>query len=147
MNNIVKNFNLDACLKQVSNKYELVLFAKSRYDEIASGSSIMIQKDANEKMFFSALKEISNGLHDSSSLNEKLLTNIRNDISGISVKTALDANSVDKFDEESLFTQIFRSIDTSSKNIDSGDIFAQNESNDEQFTEISDENGNDMDFS
>ena len=106
------NFDIDACLKVIPNRYELVLLAKTRTDEIISGSSIMTQKSPNEKNFVSALNEISNGLHDYYSLNEKTMTKIRNDISGVSVQINKDKTSTDKFDEESLFAQIFQNFDT-----------------------------------
>lgn len=106
------NFDLDACLKIIPNKYELVLLAKTRTDEIVSGSSIMLQKSTNEKNFVTALREISDGFHDYYSLNEKTMTKIRNDISGVSVKINKEKDSTnDKFDEESLFAQIFQNFD------------------------------------
>jgi len=106
------NFDLDQCLKFIPNKYELVLLAKTRTDEIISGSSILTQKSPNEKNFVSALSEISNGFHDYYSLNQKTMTKIRNDISGVSFQIKNDQSSSDKFDEESLFAQIFQNFDT-----------------------------------
>jgi DNA-directed RNA polymerase omega subunit len=105
------NFDLDKCLKIIPNKYELILLAKTRTDEIISGSSILTQKSANEKNFVSALNEISEGFHDYYSLNEKTMTKIRNEISGVSVQIQKDKNSNDKFDEDSLFAQIFQNFD------------------------------------
>ena len=105
-------FDLDACLKVIPNRYELILLAKTRTDEILSGSSILTQKAPNEKNFVSALNEISSGLHDYYSLNEKTIAKIRNDICGVSVQIHKDKSLADKFDEESLFAQIFQNFDT-----------------------------------
>jgi DNA-directed RNA polymerase omega subunit len=108
------DFDLDNCLRFVENKYELVLLAKNRAMEILGGSSQqLIQKSPHEKAFFTALKEIESGAHNYSDLNDKLMTSIKNDITGVMIQTS-DLKSSNTNGEE-LLDQIFQDIKKNSE--------------------------------
>lgn len=105
-------FDLDSCLRFVNNKYELILLAKTRAIEILSGASQpLIQKELDEKSFFTALKEIEGGLLDYSSMSEKFMTSVKNEIVGILVNTdSISDKEKKQFDETSIFAQIFQNL-------------------------------------
>jgi DNA-directed RNA polymerase omega subunit len=106
------HFDLDNCLRFIPNKYELILLAKCRALDIHVGNSQpLIQKTPNEKSFFTALKEIDSGFHNYDNLNDQFMLSIKNEVAGVLVQTEdISINEKDKFDENSLFAQIFQNI-------------------------------------
>lgn len=121
------NFNLDDCLRFVNNKYELILLASARALEILNNDSQpLIQKGANEKSFFTALREIEHGLLDYSTLNNKFMTNIKNNMVGILVNSNdTMEKEKERFDETSIFAKIFQNLNSDNESFDSvkNDIF------------------------
>lgn len=126
------DFDLDDCLRIVPNKYELILFAKTRAIELFMGATPSVKKFTNEKFHFTALKEVAEGFYDYNSLNEKTLTSIKNSIFGISVNHVNEKYSVDRFDETSLFAKNFDEVVSEEGGEDFGETM-------EGFENISDE--------
>ena len=117
------HFDLDNCLRFIPNKYELILLAKGRAIDIHTGNSQpLIQKTPNEKSFFTALKEIDSGLHNYDNLNDQFMLSIKNEVAGVLVQTEdISINEKDRFDENSLFAQIFQNIGAEESSAD--DVF------------------------
>jgi DNA-directed RNA polymerase omega subunit len=108
------NFDLDQCLKNVvRNKYEFILFAKARAYEIFDGSQSLVEKEMNEKPFFTSLKEISGMKFSYDDLNEKLNKLVKSEIFGIYADYS--KSSVDQFDDSSIFAKSFLKSDENSK--------------------------------
>jgi DNA-directed RNA polymerase omega subunit len=109
-------FDLDNCLRYISNKYELVLLSKVRAMEMFSGDfEPLIKKYHCEKDFFTALREIADGLHSYEVLNEKFMLGIKNEIVGVLVNNdEAFSKGKDSFTEDSLFARIFEDMRSSS---------------------------------
>lgn len=143
------NFDLDRCLKIVPNKYELILLAKARANEIFAGSQSCVEKYAHEKPFFTALKEISENIYSYDDLNDKTMRTLKNEMFGIYAENS--RTSIDKFDESSIFAQSFLGIDKQDQeqidfeNISSGQDESSFENVTDVYEDILDENL--MDFS
>jgi DNA-directed RNA polymerase omega subunit len=136
------NFDLDNCLRFVNNKYELVLLAKNRATDIHSGNSQpLIQKNTNEKSFFTVLREIDSGLHNYDNLNDQFMLSIKNEVAGVLVQTEdISVGEKDKFDEESLFAQIFQNIG-GDENSQSDDVFDNLLESSDDILSMDDEDG------
>jgi DNA-directed RNA polymerase subunit omega len=106
-------FNIDECLKIVKNKYNLILLARARASELLNGSQSFVEKNVNEKPFFTALKEISQKVFTYNDLDEKSKKLIKNEIFGIFVDQT--KTSVDQFNDSSIFAKSFLKTEDSLK--------------------------------
>ena len=134
------NFDLDYCLSIVPNRYELILFAKTRATEIFMGSDSLVKKYPNEKPFFSALREISSGCYQISELQERTIIDMKNSMFGIYADNIKSLS--DKFDDNSVFAKVF--IEDDSNATDENNIFEGNKDSmdsiliDDQFEDYED---------
>lgn len=112
-------FDLDNCLRYINNKYELVLLSKIRAMEMFSGDfEPLIKKYPSEKDFFTALREIANGMHSYENLNEKFMLNVKNEIVGVLINNdEAFSRGKDSFTEDSLFAKIFEDMRINPENV------------------------------
>lgn len=120
-------FNVDECLKIVKNKYNLILFARARANELLGGSQSLVEKNVNEKPFFTALKEISQKIFTYDDLDEKSKKLIKNEIFGIFVDQT--KASVDQFNDSSIFAKSFLKTENSLKEENEFSDLSKNSSN------------------
>jgi DNA-directed RNA polymerase subunit omega len=67
---------VEDCVKEISNRFELVILSAERAKNISSGTPMLIESD-NDKYPVIALREIATGLIDTKCLRENKITSLQ----------------------------------------------------------------------